>query len=300
MTWRCRHREVRSEVAGWTALCWLAMAFLCGGCASRGNVELLEAQLRDQERQIQTYQSELSSTRGELARVQREVDILRADLAGAAGAAPPEELTRALASAKTLSIHPLLTGGQDRDGDGGDDVVHAVIYPVDEDGNQVKLAGELTVEAIELADETRRLARQTFTAGQARELWRSGFLGSGYLIDLPLEMFPMDADVLLRATLKTPDGRVLDTSRTLTLAMSDNPLGQRPVPPPDVLTPVKATPDPAPWPPAVPEITRATRRLGDASVSEDVAADSPAASGIQPAGLKTSDNWTDATIPWWR
>lgn len=290
-----------------------------GGCATRGNVELLEAELRRQEERVRQYQTQVSDLRQELALAWRELDQLRGALARSEGVRLAEEQTRALAAATGLTIHSLLTGGQDRDGRPGDDVIHAVLYPSDERGELVKLAGALEIEVIELSEQPRPLGQWSFTTEQARELWHSGFLTSGFKLELPWAVPPQHPEVLLKAKLHTPDGRTFQATRVVTIDPGDFRGLDRPVPEPYVpesAPPARQADRPARLDAPGGDVARPPRSLPLGaemptiplaptlrnSAVEGSSADRQGPREVRQGstagdGLRTSDNWTDATIP---
>jgi hypothetical protein len=103
-------------------------------------------------------------------------------------------------------------------------VITAVLAPHDGDGDLVKLGGELEVEVLDLtrpADQ-QRIGNWKYSAEQTRELWHSGFLASGFQLDLPVGTVPKTGEVILHGRLKTTDGRQFDTTCPVTLASAES------------------------------------------------------------------------------
>lgn len=325
-------------------LLWgLGACCLSGGCASRGEIEVLEANLRQQEHQLHSREQELSRLRDQLTISRREADILRRRLAGS-GDTLAEEATQKLAAVEGLRFNTFLTAGQDEDELPGDERLHAMLYPHDAQGEVVKLAGELELEAIDpsVSDEQRSLGRWTYTAEESRNLWHAGFLSSGFQIDVPWKRSPQGDRIVLHARLKVADDRQFEATHTITLVpvkesdpqqtvgidtdatdgavMDENSSPEngetdwqdRPVPRPIPLSESlhelpSASSESGPGEPS-PQRTdssfqESTFRLDDSATetgsSQGSNRDRPEARPF-PRGLKSSDSWTDETIPAWR
>jgi len=319
-------RHGRLIIVGLLALC----AF--SGCLRRGNVDLLEARLREQQEQLLHYEHQLASVRSELGTARSEMEILRRQVAQQGGSPVPPEHVSALVSAAGIQFNSLLTGGRDRDGSPGDEVLAVVITPHDEDGDLVKVGGQLEIEALDMSlpEDVRQVGLWTFDAESTRDHWHSGFVSAGYQFELPWLRPPSGNDIILHARLITPDGRQFDTSRTVQVE-----------PPIQLATQEVAAP---PAPPAAPEDRLVPEPV---EIPEEWLRDSsslPEGSAVRgedeslnpippgppgrirlddnvtplpgvdrsqkrvqapparpfPAGTPTSDNWTDETIPFLR
>jgi hypothetical protein len=201
----------------------VAAATLSCGCIGRGDLELVEANLRQQQDLSADYQRQLASLRKELLSAQSEVDDLRSRLA-AAGTIAPQEHTEPLSRVVGVQFNAMMTGGRDQDGLPGHEVITAVFAPHDDDGDLVKLSGAIELELIDLArsGEEQRIGRWSFSPEEARELWHSGFLASGYQFDLPLKTAPKNGQALLHGRLTTSDGRQFDASHALNLVAAQS------------------------------------------------------------------------------
>ncbi len=343
-----RPRSLR--FAGWVRASVLgAAALAAAGCASRGNTELLEANLRQHQDQLASAERQMSTLRQELVAARAESDQLRRELV-ALGKDGRQEATEPLARVAGIQFNSMMTGGRDADGVPGHDVITAVIAPHDSDGDLVKLAGELEIEVLDLtrSGDEQRIGRWKYTAEQARELWHSGFLASGYQLDLPIGAVPKTGQVILHGRLVTADGRQFDTTCPVTLAATDVAAatpGNFPAPP-------RSRPVSRSAPAKAPEASRTAVMTASAEVPEDRTARpveqvgfakldgtsgdpqqsrpvprplEPAATAEElpvvrpgasprpfpgggpgadetkprpfPSGTKTSDNWTDESIP---
>lgn len=199
----------------------LLFALATPGCATRGDVELVEAQLRDR-------QDELARTQAKLARAEREVEIARRDADQLRGqlvsngeeVVLPEQADT-LYRATGIRFNTWLTAALDADGRPGDDVVTAVLTPHDVDGHPVKLPGNLEVTLSNHAD-GRAIPIRTwrFTAAESRELWQSDLLGGGFRLSLPVDAATAEQVVLL-ARLRSADGRTFETEHRVDLRKSE-------------------------------------------------------------------------------
>ncbi len=192
----------------------LAVLMLCaGGCAARGNVELLESQLRQQEDRLRSLNQQLSQTESDLHIAQREVETLRIQLAERGEQILLPEQAQALFHVAGIRVQKLLTGGLDRDGEPGDDLLNVVIVPHDEQGEAVKLPGDLEIEVLDLTapEHLRKLGVWRFSAEQVADHWQSG-LTSGFQFRMPWQLPPVSDDIVVHARFQTADGRKFGTS----------------------------------------------------------------------------------------
>jgi hypothetical protein len=275
------------------------------------------------------------SLQSELAKARQETELLRSQMASAGQGVPLPEQTGNLVRLSEVKINTLLSGGKDRDGQPGDDLLVALISPLDEQGDLVKIAGEVEIEAFDmtLTSDDKRVGHWTFDADQAAKAWHSGFVGAGLQFELPWQETPTSKELLVHVRLKTTDGRQFDSSTPIKIAPPTSLTAKRsslsntePVkfeaPPPgdeQIKPAVDATSEPRPARPVpfyddVEPATTARPFPGDATQpkpmeqSEALPAMPPTAPITAPEPAKkpgrasldeieTSDNWTDATLP---
>jgi len=195
------------------------MAAIACGCISRGDMEVLETNLRQQQDLTSGYQRQLVEVREELRVARDEVEQLRTQLASA-GNAPTQEVTEPLARVVGVQFNSMMTGGRDADGEPGPEFLTAVLSPHDADGDLVKLGGDLEIELLDLSrsGEEQRIGQWKYSAKESRELWHSGFLASGFQFDVPLKATPRTGQAVLHGRLTTSDGRQFDTSCRVSFA----------------------------------------------------------------------------------
>ena len=195
----------------------LALGATLAGCAAPDSVELLEAQLRQQEDRLIQLERELSEARRELQVARQDAEGLRVQLTGTGRTGVLPEQADVLYRAAGMKFNTLLTGGQDVDGNPGDEALNVVLIPHDADGDLLKLAGEIRLDVLDLSlpDDKQRIGRWEYSAKESREHWHSGFLGTGLQFRVPWQTPPQSGELLLHARLTTPDGRQFDASQPI-------------------------------------------------------------------------------------
>src|SRR5262245_2238302 len=287
------------------ALCALGLA----GCVSRGNVEILESELRTEERAREDLAEQLRQSHEELKIARTDAAALRTQLAERRQTAPTPGQADVFYRAEGIKFNMLLTGGQERDGQTGDDALSVMLMPVDVHGDLVKLAGDVELELFDmtLPSDQQRLGLWRFNLDEVREHWHKGFLAAGYLFQIDWQTPPVSPEVTQHTRMTVADGRQFDAT-----------------------TQLKVTPKGGAAPPLVPGAPRGSRefsakrssasrpviRAGGTDENNDArpvlpepgeAAVEPVPPGpvIRPGSraghatlpTKTSDTWTEATIP---
>lgn len=268
------------------------LLFVCG-CATQGNLDLLEARLRQQEDRLFELQARLEETQAELVVARKEAEGLRTQLSSQGQSPILPEQAQALYRAEGVRFNSLLTGGLDTDGSPGDDLISAVLAPHDSDGDLVKLPGAIEIELLDLSQphDRRRIGHWEYPLEESREHWHSGLVGSGYLFKLPWQRPPESSELLLHARMTTPDQRQFDAAIQVEIEPG-NPPRQ-----PSLFLEDEVVPAPEP------AIQQTSFRVDGPFHS--VPEFDPATQAEQPDDetafpIRTSDSWTDATIPRYR
>ncbi len=203
----------------------LAMLALAAGCAARGQVDVLESRLRQQEDTIASLQARLSASESQLQAARREAIDAKTQLGSRAKTARVEQLS-ALGQVQGVSLNKFLTGGYDRDGVPGDEILSAVVVPNDADGNLVKVPGTITVTVLDLSkpEAEQRVGRWEFSPKESEALWHSGLFGSGYVVRVPWQTPPQSPSLLVHARLTTVDVRQFDTSQAIRIGLPGAPI----------------------------------------------------------------------------
>jgi len=257
----------------------LAALAVCG-CQVQGKLDLLESQLRRQEGRQADLESKLAAARIDLAVSRKEADALQAQLAGRGEKTILPEQADVLYRATGIQFNKLMTGGLDRDNRPGDELLTAVLVPHDADGELVKLPGTIQLEVFDLtkSGDRQRIGRWEFSVEKSRDLWHRGWIRSGYLFKLPWQEIPESSELLLHARLTTVDGRQFDTSQTIRITPPHT----------DAEADGKNKPE---------MFGRIGGEKNLGTLSQQHAAGSP---DKKPVVLRTSDSWTDQTIPQYR
>ena len=280
------------------AAAWLAA--VCG-CATGGRTAALESQLRRQEDRLIATERQLEEARQEAEAARLQVAKLQA---------APDTPAAAVERPEKLAFASLLTGGVDEDGTPGDEAVRAVIQPLRKDGTSIPAPGRLEVELLDVAaaPQDRVRGKWAFTGEDLRGQWDAGLFASGYTMELVPEDGVLPEDALLIARFVAPDGSQVEATRTLRLNTAEDltvfagdagPIKD------GALLPVSATERPlsdadltADFPDELPvrEPPAEEPEPGDPSAN-------PFADFMQSGEhaarrpVRTSDNWTSATIP---
>jgi hypothetical protein len=199
-------------------------AGLLSGCA-RGNVELLETRLRTREEQLTLLDAELQQTQWELARAQRESQLLRNQLAENDRELMHAEVSRSLARIEDLAIDPRLTGVLAQDPSTDALSLNLLFAPVDARGEPVKLEGRTVIELHDFSAPAprRTLQEWEWTADETARHWHSGLIGEGFQFTLPLTERIGGRSLLVSVSFETPDGRRFHTTHDVPVDDSGDP-----------------------------------------------------------------------------
>lgn len=283
-----------------TGMWMLGAAAFAAGCASRGQIDILESRLRQQEDSITQLQGQLSTSQSQLQAARRESTDLRTQLADGTRTARVEQVS-ALGQVEAIELNRFLTGGLDRDGVPGDELFSAVIVPTDSQGNLVKAPGAVSVTLFDLSrpEVQQRIGRWEFSPKQSDSLWHSGFLGSGYIVRVPWQDRPQSPNLLVHARLKTIDGRQFDTSQSIHIvppaagtAPTASVAAVSPKEPPEAMS---ATVLPVDSVPADNVPTDTVSAIGPSATGPSATGPSATGPGAQPVAKKA----TATDTPWW-
>jgi hypothetical protein len=151
---------------------------------------------------------ELEDEVATLERRHRELEAELARIAGAPGSLPAE-IRSNIPNLAEISIDRL-SHAVDSDDDGRADRLRVYVDAVDGRGRFLQLVGPMSVHAAVLPAEAESttIGQQTFTPDAVREAYRSGFTGTHYTFELPIER-PAAAEAVTSATVRVEhvDGR---------------------------------------------------------------------------------------------
>jgi hypothetical protein len=227
------------------------------GCKPNKRYDLLEAELRTRER-------ELESTRAALEQARNLNRAYAQQSPHAATPAPPNAPVYVPVKEIALARG---TGGVDEDGVPGDEGLMVVVVPRDEDGAAVKVPARVEIAAWEVtpAGLKNPIGSWSVPAEKVRPTWRSGFVSTGYFVAVPWQTYPGTEKVRVAVRLTTLDGRAFEADRDIFVKVCQPRAGApfTPIPaPPRGREPL--LPDPLPpgveeLPPPIPTIPAAER-----------------------------------------
>ena len=251
------------------ALCAMVTTLLLlaavSGCnrGTRRSVELLESRIRNQEETIASLHRNVSTLEAEREATQREADALRAAAKSQNKPVLLAEQAETQFRVSDVSINTYLSGGLDRDGKHGDELLTVLVVPQDKAGDTLRATGKLEIDVVDFAAPTgqQRIGHWDFDRNQTRELWHFGLIGRGIQITVPWQTPPVSETVTVHARLTMSDGRQFNAIEELRVASfeSSRPTsatGLLPVPSPDVGSP-NEPPAVEPVPSAFPPIESA-------------------------------------------
>ena len=199
----------------------LAVTAAMLGCASRGNVELLESHLRQQEDELRSLHTQVERTQAELVASRRLNESLNQRLVQHAGHDVVLDVSEQHFRVTGLKINPLLTGGFNRDEQSGDDQVTLVFAPQDDRDQPVQLPGTVECELVDPSrpDEQQQIGRWSFDASETRAAWVKVLGSSGYRLELRWQTPPTSSDLELRVRFRSEHGDRFEASCPVTIAL---------------------------------------------------------------------------------
>ena len=197
------------------------------GCASRGNVDLLEARLREQEDQLRSLHTQVDRTNSELTAARRLNDSLKQKVVQPANHEATFDLSEQQFQVTGLKINPLLTGGFNRDGKPGDDQVTLVFTAIDRREQPVRLPGQVECELLDPSQpaEQQRLGLWTFDAAKTRAAWQKTLGSFSYRFELPWQSPPTTSDLDLHVRFQSQHGDRFEASAPIRITLSKPALG---------------------------------------------------------------------------
>ena len=218
-------RRLRTPCAKVGTLLLIAAVTL-SGChrGARRSVELLESRIRNQEETIASLRRNVSTLEAEQAAVQLEADALRASAEKQNKPVMLAEHAETQFRVSTVSINTYLSGGLDRDGKHGDELLTVLVVPQDEAGDTLRATGKLEIDVVDFAAPTgeQRIGHWDFDRNKTRELWHFGLIGRGIQITVPWQRPPISETVTVHARLTMPDGRQFNATEELRVMPPDS------------------------------------------------------------------------------
>ena len=207
----------------------LGAAVLFSGCASQKSLlerDILESNLRQQERTMQGIQQDLDNSRATTASLAAENRSLR-------GIPFMPASQNAKAAIKQIEFGRG-TGGVDEDRNNNDELLQVVVEPKDTDGHTVKAPGTLHLQAYEITPEgfKQPLSSWDVSAEDLRKSYKSGLFQSGHILVLPWKVIPTTDKLRLTAQLRLESGQAFEIEKEvkIRLAAGTQPRGSGVIP----------------------------------------------------------------------
>lgn len=214
------------------------VASVCvSGCSSgsRRKTEALASRIRSQEETIASLQRAVGELEAERDAARREAATLRASTKNPSTKFFLTEHAEVQARVVGIEISRFLSGGLDRDGQPGEELLTVLVSPVDAGGDTLRATGKLDIEAVDFkaSVEKQRLGRWSFSGDEAKDLWHAGLIGRGIQVTVPWKTAPTADTVTVHARLTLPDGRTFDATEELRVMSqsSAETLSQQTLPP---------------------------------------------------------------------
>ena len=184
------------------------------GCRANKKYDLIEAELRTRDRELQ-------ETRAELDQLKLANRVYQQQ--GAPGCLPGAPAYHSSGPVPVMPLKEIVlgagTGGIDDDRQAGDEALQIVVVPKDDEGSPVKVPGKLTVTAHEINAQGLKtfIGRWEVPPEQLRRGWRSGLFATGYFVPLQWDKLPTTNKVRVAVRLTTLDGQPYEADKDVTV-----------------------------------------------------------------------------------
>lgn len=196
----------------------VAVCLFVVGCKPNKRYDLIEAELRTRERELNETRAALDQARNLNRAYLQQLQQSVANNGPAAPTAPVYIPVKDITLARG-------TGAVDEDGVPGGEGLMVVVVPRDEDGSPVKVPAQVQIAAWDITPAGLKtpIGNWTVPAEKVRPTWRSGFISTGYFIAVPWQTFPSTDRVRIAVRLTTLDGRAFETDKDIWVRPSSNP-----------------------------------------------------------------------------
>jgi hypothetical protein len=213
------------------------------GCKPNKRYDLIEAELRTRERELEDTRVALEQSRNlNRAYAQQAANASQPVTANTPTYVPVKEITLARG-----------TGGISGGGPSGDDGLMVVVVPRDEDGAAVKVPARVEIAAWDItpAGLKNPIGNWAIPPEKVRPTWRNGFISTGFFVAVPWQTYPTSERVRVAVRLVTLDGRAFETDRDIHVKLGPGGSRIEPLDPPQP-APVLPVPQPLPVPAPAP------------------------------------------------
>jgi hypothetical protein len=223
---RTPHHHRRLPPQPWLIRCGAVgvLLLLTSGCKFGSNLtgpdkkyDLLEAELRTREREIQELRGQLQHVHLLNQTYQRQPGL-------------PTEIveTYRTPNVPTLPLREVVlgsgTGGVDADDAPGDESLMVVMVPKDDDGTAVKVPGQAVVAVYEINRQgiKTQIGQWNVNADQLRRAWKSGLLATGYFVPLQWDRLPTTERARITVRFQSNDGQVYEADKDVKIRLMPN------------------------------------------------------------------------------
>lgn len=202
------------------AMLAIASVVAAGGCSGFGKRprNVVETQLRQQRTENGELRRELESAKTALAETQHKLSMTRRAQAEAGSAVTlTSGVAGSLGTVERLELNSLLSGGLDRDGIPGDELLSVLATTVGRSGSAVQVDGTLTVTAFDysLSGEDQRVGYWESSLEETSALWTDSLVGTGYRLRQAWQQMPRSRNIVLHARFVAADGQRFDATETI-------------------------------------------------------------------------------------
>lgn len=200
--------------------CWLTLAVVSCGCASRGNVELLEARLRDREEELRSLNTRIERTQSELVASRRLNETLKKQMVQPASHQDAADLSEDQFRVVAVKINSLLTGGLDLNETPGDDQIALVFAPQDAQGQAVRAAGSVECELHDSSKpaDQQVIGRWNFDEVELNDAWQVILGKPAYRVHLKWQAAPENENLAVHLRFRTAHGDRFETDATVRIS----------------------------------------------------------------------------------
>ncbi len=194
---------------------------LSSGCSSltdkREKQDILEAELRSQERHIMELKAEVERKEGHIHGLDLELEKAQQAASGQKTGEP-----QATGVIKEITLGRLTGGYRNNPRNGYDDSLQFLIEPRDPDGHAIKVPGSLHIELFEItpAGTKNLLSTWDVTHRELRRSWDQPlFGGPAYRILIPFKALPAHERMRVVIRMTTLDGKLFEAERDFTIRL---------------------------------------------------------------------------------
>ena len=151
---------------------------------------------------------------------ERDAAVAQARAGESARAVPtlPVERLEKLFTAAGIKFSKINVGNDTDASVAGDEGIKLTLTPIDQFGDECKLAGSFTIELFDLAADPARIGSWSIDTAAAQQKWVSTFVIDAYVFELPWQTVPRHGKLLVKATFVDElTGRTFDAQRELTV-----------------------------------------------------------------------------------